>query len=251
MISVTVLTKNSRKHLHALLTSLQGFAEVVLFDNGSTDETLAIASQYGNVTVQHGDFAGFGATHNHASSLAKYDWILSIDSDEIVSEEMSKAILSLPLDPGCVYSFPRLNYFNGRLIKWCGWYPDRQVRLYNRRATQFTDAEVHEAIITCGLRVVPMATPLQHYSYDSIADFLAKMQSYSNLFAKQYAGKRSSSPLKAVMHGFYAFFKSYILKRGFMGGYEGYLISAYNCHTAYYKYLKLYEANLSGRGTKR
>src|SRR5262249_51805513 len=132
---------------------------------------------------------------------------------------------------------------NERFIKWCGWYPDRQVRLYNRTKTQFTNAFVHEAIISDHMKVFALEAPMIHFSYESIADFLAKMQSYSTLFAKQYAGKSSSSPLKAIVHGFFAFFKSYILKKGILGGYEGYLISAYNGHTAFYKYLKLYEAN--------
>lgn len=243
MISVTILTKNSRKYLRELLDALTDFSEVLLFDNGSTDDTLEIAASYPNVTIHQGVFEGFGPTHNHASKLAKCDWILSIDSDEIVSKEMAQTIFELKLDPACVYSFPRHNYFNGKFIKWCGWYPDRQIRLYNRTKTRFTDAQVHEAIIADGMRTVELKGPIIHYSYDCIADFLTKMQSYSTLFAKQNAGKRKSSPLKASLHAFFAFFKSYILKRGILGGYEGFLISAYNGHTAFYKYLKLYEAN--------
>jgi glycosyltransferase involved in cell wall biosynthesis len=243
MISVTVLTRNSRKYLPELLEAVKSFDEVLLYDNGSTDDTLDIARQFPNVTIHIGAFEGFGVTHNKASGLAKNDWILSIDSDEIVSEEMSKKIFQLKLKPESVYSFSRHNYFNGRFIKWCGWYPDRQLRLYNRTKTRFTDAQVHEAVIADNMHIVECDGPLIHYSYDCIADFLGKMQSYSTLFALQYAGKRSSSPLKAIAHGFFAFFKSYILKLGVLGGYEGYLISAYNGHTAFYKYLKLYEAN--------
>lgn len=243
MISVTILTKNSQKYLDAVLSSLEKFPEVLIYDNGSSDDTLAIASKYANVTIQQGLFEGFGITHNKASSLAKHDWILSIDSDELATPEMTQAIFSLKLDPNCVYAFPRNNYFNKRWIKWCGWYPDRQVRLYHRSKTQFTDADVHEAIITDNLRVVSLDAPMIHYSYECISDFLSKMQSYSSLFARQNAGKRASSPLKAILHAFFAFFKSYFLKKGFLGGYEGYLISAYNGHTAFYKYLKLYEAN--------
>lgn len=242
-ISVTILTKNSEKYLERVLEPLKPFQEVLIFDNGSTDQTLKIASRYPNVVIHEGTFEGFGSTHNKASNLAKNDWILSIDSDEVVTEEMKDAIFTLALDNESVYLFPRHNYFNGRLIKWCGWYPDRQVRLYNRTKTQFTEAQVHEAVDVSKMHRVKLEGPLVHYSYDSISDFLSKMQSYSDLFALQYAGKRSSSPLKAVSHGFFAFFKSYILKRGILGGYEGYLISAYNGHTAFYKYLKLYEAN--------
>lgn len=243
MISVTILSKNSEKYLAEVLESLSDFDEVLIYDNGSTDRTLEIAAGFSNVNMTKGPFSGFGPTHNHASSLAKNDWILSIDSDEVASKAMVKAIIDQKLEDSCVYSFPRHNYYHGRLIKWCGWYPDRQFRLYNRKKTQFTDVQVHEAIIREGMQLIELDGPIIHYSYDSISDFLSKMQSYSDLFAKQNVGKRSSSPWKAISHGFFAFFKSYILKKGFLGGYEGYLISAYNAHTAFYKYMKLYEAN--------
>ncbi len=243
MISVTILTKNSQKYLVDVLTALQGFDEVVVYDTGSSDSTLELASAFSNVTIHRAPFIGFGPTHNQASAAAKHDWILSIDSDEIVTPEMAEEIARTQLDLNCVYSFPRHNYFNGKFIKWCGWFPDRQFRLYNRTQTRFTDAQVHEAIIVEGMRRIPLKSPFIHYSYDTISDFLTKMQSYSELFAVQNKGKKSSSVWKALSHAWFAFFKSYILKRGFLGGYEGFVISAYNGHTAFYKYLKLYEAN--------
>lgn len=249
-VSVTILTKNSRKHLRQVLDGLQTFDEVLIYDNGSTDDTLEIAQAYSNVKVVLGTFEGFGPTHNKASSYAKNDWILSVDSDEVVTPELAKEIAGTVLQQDTVYSFPRYNYFNGKFIRWCGWYPDRQYRLYNRTKTQFTVVQVHEAIMISNMRHIPMNAPLIHYSYDSIADFLSKMQSYSTLFAEQNKGKKSSSPFKALMHGIFAFIKSYFIKRGFMGGYEGFVISAYNAHTAFYKYLKLYEANKrKGKGT--
>lgn len=241
-ISVTILTKNCPKYLNEVLTSLKDFEEVLVYDNGSTDQTLEIASSFPNVRIVIGSFEGFGITHNKASKAAKHDWILSIDSDEVVTTKMAAEIAKLALDENCVYSFPRNNYFNGKFIRWCGWYPDRQYRLYHRKKTRFTDAQVHEAIIIDQMQHVPMKYPLIHYSYDSIAEFLSKMQSYSTLFAAQNKDKKSSSPLKATLHGLFAFFKSYILKRGFLGGYEGFVISTYNANTAFYKYLKLYEA---------
>jgi glycosyltransferase involved in cell wall biosynthesis len=243
MISVTVLTKNSQKYLQKVLEALASFDEVLLYDNGSTDNTLKIAASFPNVVVKTGKFLGFGPTHNQASDLSKNDWILSIDSDEIVTKEMAKEIGSLALDPRSVYSFPRHNFYNGKFIKWCGWHPDRQIRLYNKKYTRFTEVQVHEAIIADGMKHVHLKSPLQHYSYDSHAEFLTKMQSYSDLFAKQNCGKRKGSPCKAVLHGLAAFMKAYFLKRGFLGGYEGFVISIYNGNTAFYKYLKLYEAN--------
>lgn len=243
-ISVTILTKNSQKYLIEVLNALKDFGEVLLYDNGSTDKTFEIAKNYPNVTVIHGTFTGFGPTHNTASTCAKNDWILSIDHDEIVSPQLIDALLSEEFNPKTVYSVLSHNYFNGKFIKGCGWYPDLKFRFYHRKQTQFTDAHVHESIITTGLATRKLQGYLIHYSYDSISDFLNKMQTYSSLFAAQNCGKKKSSLSKALLHGCVAFIKSYFIKRGFLDGYEGFVISAYNGHTAYYKYLKLLEANL-------
>ncbi len=243
MISVIILTKNSQKYLAEVLTPLATFDEVLLYDTGSTDDTLAIANRFPNVNVHQGPFIGFGATHNAASALAKNDWILSIDSDEIATDQLIQEIASLSLDAQQVFGIRRNNYLNGKWIKYCGWYPDYQIKLYQRRTTKYCDAQVHEAVITDGLQLIRLNHAVKHYPYSSVGDFLTKMQLYSELFAKQYAGKRSSSLGRAIRHGSFAFFKSYILKKGFLAGREGFIISAYNAHTAYYKYLKLMEEN--------
>jgi glycosyltransferase involved in cell wall biosynthesis len=246
-ISVTILTKNAQRLLAECLRAVSGFSDVIVLDNGSTDATLDIAATFANVRVFQEPFTGFGPLHNRASELAAHDWILSIDSDEIVTPELFAEIASQELDPDCVYSFPMANYFNGKRITTCGWHPDRHVRLYHRGRTRFTDAAVHEGVITAGLREIRLTHPVRHYSYACVADFLTKMQRYTDQFAAQHAEKKSSGPLKAVLHGSFAFLKSYLLQRGFLQGYEGLLISAYNGHTAFYKYLKLYEANQRAR----
>lgn len=242
-ISVTILTKNSQKYLEEVLSALQMFDEVVICDTGSSDKTLEIARTFANVVIHERPFMGFGPTHNTASSLAKNDWILSVDSDEIVTPELASEIQKQALLKGCVYSFPRHNEYRGKWIRWCGWHPDRQIRLYHRQDTRFTESLVHEAVDAQHLKEIALRSPLRHYSYDTISDFLTKMHSYSSLFAEQYRGKKSSSLGKAIAHGFFAFFKSYILKRGFLGGGVGFEISIYNANTAFYKYLKLAEAN--------
>lgn len=242
-ISVTVLTKNSEKYLKEVLDSLKDFDEVLIIDSGSSDNTLQIASDYPNTRCHVTDFPGFGPQHNRAVDMAKHDWILSIDSDEVVTSELVQEFKSETLEEGTVYSFPRKNFYNGRWIRWCGWHPDVQYRLFHRRKTRFTDAQVHEAVMTAGMKIRQLSSPIVHYSYASTAEFLQKMQHYSDLFAKDFQGKRKSSLFKAISHGFFAFFKSYILKRGFLGGAEGFIISVYNGNTAFYKYLKLMEKN--------
>ncbi len=244
MISATILTKNCQTTLAATLASLKRFPEVLIYDSGSTDQTLEIASKFPNVKIINGIFTGFGPTHNTASSHASHDWILSIDSDEILTPELIEEIFHLDLNPSKVYQINRKNYFNDKWIRWCGgWHPDPVVRLYNRRATRFTDDAVHEKVIVGDLKLTPLYSPLLHTPYRSMGDFLSKMQVYSTLFAEQNKGKKNSSMMKAIAHGWFAFLKSYLLKKGFLGGKEGFIISIYNGHTAFYKYLKLMESN--------
>lgn len=243
MISVTILTKNNEKHLTRTLASLRRFPEVLVYDTGSSDNTCKVAKAFPNVRFVEGFFDGFGRTHNRASAAATHSWILSLDSDEVVTEALEKEILLKSLHPETVYSVLRHNYFNGKQIRWCGWHPDRVVRLYHREKTGFTEDLVHEKVAAGALEEHAFCSPLHHYPYDSIDAFLNKMQHYTTLFAEQNRGKKSSSPKKAFGHALFAFFRSYILKRGFLGGYEGLYISLYNAETAWHKYLKLYHLN--------
>lgn len=245
MITVTILTKNCQDTLGATLESLEAFPKVLIYDSGSTDQTLAIAGSFPNVEIIRGNFSGFGPTHNAASNAASTDWILSIDSDEVLTPELSDEILQLQLNPLTVYQIKRHNYFNGKWIRFCsGWYPDPVLRLYHRGQTCFSEDAVHEKILLKkGISLTELRYPLLHTPYRSMGDFLSKMQNYSTLFALQNRGKKRSSLAKAIFHGSFAFFKSFFLKRGFLGGKEGFIISVYNGHTAFYKYLKLLEEN--------
>jgi glycosyltransferase involved in cell wall biosynthesis len=240
LISVTILTKNSARTLKRTLDSLKDFAEVLVYDTGSTDATLDIAKIFKNVKVYHANFEGFGPSHNKASSLANYDWILSIDSDEWLSEPLIQQIKDLNLDLESVYVVQRKNYFKKQWIWSCGWSPDWQKKLYNRKTTQFTPALVHETIDSQELKKIYLTSYLNHEPYQNIEHFLTKMQQYSSLFALQSAEKKAS-PLQAITHSLFAFFKSYFLKRGICQGYPGLLISLYNSQCAFYKYIKLYE----------
>lgn len=243
MISATVLTKNSEETLASCLKALEGFDEVILLDTGSTDLTLDIARTFPNVKVHEAPFQGFGPLHNLAAEKASHDWILSLDSDEVLTEELASEIEQASLTPECVYSFPFHNYFNGKHIRGCGWFPDRHIRLYNKAKTHFSNDFVHEKIESHGLKEVRFQHPVKHYSYRSISDFLKKMENYSSLFAHQNKQKKSSSLAKALLRSTFAFFKSYVIKKGFLDGREGFIISVYNAQTTFYKYLKLEELN--------
>jgi glycosyltransferase involved in cell wall biosynthesis len=244
-ISATILTKNSQKHITAVLESLSWCDEVVVLDTGSTDKTMEIATGFANVAlyIHNESFFGFGKMHQKATSLAKNDMILSIDSDEIVSAELREEIKSLDFDPHAVYFIPSHNYFNGKIITTCGWSPDYKARLYDRRFTDFDDREVHENLRFEGMKKIYLKHHLLHYSFNCIGDFLRKIDSYSTLFAVQNTGKKEVSMFSAIGHCVWAFLKSFILKRGFLQCPEGFIISIYNAQSAFWKYTKLYEAN--------
>lgn len=244
-ISVTILTKNSASTLKNVLEALELFDEVLIYDNGSTDETLEIASSFRNARIEKGSFDGFGPTHNKASALAKNDWIFSVDSDEIATKQLVEEINKLKLDIRCVYSVWRKNFYRDTFVKGCGWYPDRVNRLYNKTTTRFSSDLVHEKIQSCSLHEVKLNNPLLHTPYKSIAEFLNKMQNYTSLYATQEGGKKKSSLAIAITHGIFAFIKSYLIKRGILLGSVGLEISIYNGITSYYKYLKLREKRSS------
>ena len=243
MISVCILTKNSARSIADTLSALTRFDEVILLDNGSTDRTIEMARSFPNVVIKNHPFIGFGPLRNLAATFAKHDWILAIDSDEILSKPLQEEILHLSLNPHCIYEINFCNYFNQKHILGCGWHPERHIRLYHRSMTRFSDSNLHEGILLNGLKVVRLHSPIFHTPYLSISDLLEKMQLYSDLFAKQNKNIRSSSFSKAFGHALAAFFKSYFLKRGFLMGKEGAIISIHNANVVFYKYLKLDEAN--------
>ncbi|MES2272786.1 MAG: glycosyltransferase family 2 protein, partial [Chlamydiota bacterium] len=179
MISVCILTKNAASTLQATLESVSTFPEVLLLDNGSTDETLRIGRTFANVRICQTPFIGFGPLRNQAARIAQNDWIFALDSDEVVSPRLLEELMRLKLDPSSAYAFPRHNFYKGKRIRGCGWDPEQVTRLYHRGKTCFSDAAVHESLVTNGLEVIGFKSPLLHTPYRSTADFLAKMQHYS------------------------------------------------------------------------
>lgn len=243
MISVCILTKNSERSLRETLSSLIHFPEVIVLDTGSSDKTLEIAKQFSNTRIEEVKFSGFGYLRNYAAQIAKNDWILALDSDEVLSEELQKLLRDLAPNPECVYEIKFINFYRGKQIKGCGWQPESHVRLYHKKRTCFSEVQVHEGVVTENFKKVKIDKPILHTPYRTVSDFLAKMQHYSDLFAKEQCGKRKSSFKTALLHGVGAFIKTYLLKRGFLMGQEGFMIALYNANTAFYKYLKLDEMN--------
>lgn len=242
-ISVVIIAKNAENTLDACLSGLVEFNDVILYLNDTTDNTKQIASNFQNVKVVDGEFDGFGTTKNKAADFAFNDWILSLDSDEVLNIENVEEILNLQLDPAKIYEMKRINFYKDNQIKYC-WGDDILVRLYNKTSTSFTLKKVHEKIIEAGFEKILLKHSFHHYPYFSISEFINKADRYSTLFANDNAGKKSSSPTKAILNGIFSFIKTYFFKRGFLDGYAGLVIAFSHMATNFYKYIKLYEKNL-------
>jgi glycosyltransferase involved in cell wall biosynthesis len=242
-ISAVVLVKNNENTLLATLQSLKAFDDVVVYDNGSTDESEKIALSFVNVNLIKGEFKGFGWTKNHAATFAKYDWVIIVDSDEVVDDTLLHTLQTKELDEKTVYLLNFKAFYKDIQVKHCGWNDQKIKRVYNRNSSKYNDNDVHEDIITKGLSVELLDGNMEHYSYHSISEFIIKADRYSTLFAKNNVGKRTSSPLKAFFNGGYSFIRTYIFKRGFLDGYVGLIIAYSHMVTNFYKYIKLYEMN--------
>lgn len=241
-ISVVMIVKDAEKTIEKSLKSLQEFKEIILYLNNSTDSTKLLAQNYSNVTIVEGDFFGFGPTKNRAASYASNDWIFSLDADEVITGEFIENIKNAKLNDQTVYTVLRSNFYKNKEIQYC-WGNDIITRLYHRKKTQFTNKKVHEHIIDADMNKEMIEGTIQHFPYQTITDFIVKLDSYSTIYAKDNAGKKSSSPLKAITNAHFSFFKTYILKKGFLDGYPGLIIAFSHMATNFYKYMKLYEMN--------
>jgi len=242
-ISVIILLKNGARMIDKTLDSLKEFDDVVIYDNGSTDGSQEIVKKYANVNLIEDKFIGFGPSKNRAVKWTKNDWILAIDSDEVVDKSLIKA-LKKKLDPKTVYQLNSRAFYKNQRIKYSGWNNQKVKRLYNKKFTKYNDNLVHENIIDKGLKVELLDGFINHYSYTSMSDFLIKMDRYSTLYADENVGKKSSSPLKAITSSIFAFLKIYLFKKAFLDGYIGLVISYSRASVVFYKYMKLYEKNL-------
>lgn len=238
-ISVTILTKNSSRYIEACLSSVADFDEVVILDNGSTDNTLEIATRFANVKIFKSEFIGFGPLKNLAQSHTSHEWILSIDSDEVLTPQLYQAIRDTALDDRYIYGFNRLNHFKGKPIRCCGWDKDTVKRLYNKTHTQFDNAQVHESLQMQGLTLKLIQGNLLHYSYDSVEELIDKLQKYSTLWAEQNYQKKTSNMFKATYKSLFTFLKNYLLQKGILYGGIGLLISICAAFGVFAKYAKL------------
>jgi glycosyltransferase involved in cell wall biosynthesis len=246
-ISATIITYNEERNIARSIRSLQRVAdEVVVVDSFSKDNTVAIAESLGARVVQHA-FNGYGEQKHFAVTQARYDWVLNIDADEALSPELEKSFLELKQGPQCdAYRFNILTNYCGKWIHHCGWYPAPKIRFWNKTRGHMTADKVHEGWVLNDKKaqVGFLDGDLQHYSYYTISDHIRKIEQYSEIGARFDVERgRQCSFLKLVLAPRWEFFAVFVLKRGFLDGYYGYVISKNSAYASFVKYLKIRQYN--------
>ena len=240
-LSAVIITRDAAAQIEACLQSVAFADEILIVDSGSTDATLEIARRHGARVIQQ-EWLGYGRQKEFAARQARHDWILSIDADERVSEELRHSIreaLAAPRFDAC--RMARCNRFMGRWLRHGEGYPDWSLRLYHRGHARWSDDPVHEKLETDG-RVITLPGDLLHESEQGIADYLAKQNRYTTLQAEAlYRAGRRTNPFKLVLSPLFRFIKFYFVRLGFLDGMPGLVHISIGCFNSYCKYAKLIE----------
>jgi len=242
-ISAVVIAYNDEPNMKGCLESVLWADELIVVDSYSTDATEKISRQYTDQVYQH-EFNGFGKLRNEAIAHARHDWIFSLDTDERATPEIKEEIQSkLREGPEAdAYFVPRRNYFLGRWIRHCGWYPDyRQPQFFHRRHMRYKEELVHESFEVNG-RLGYFRAHIDQYPFRNIDQCLMKMDRYSSLMAEQMVKQnRRFHVHQLVSHPCFTFFKMYFFRRGFLDGKPGLILSGLYTYYTFVKYAKFWE----------
>jgi len=250
-LSVSIITKNEAANLTGCLESVAFAGQVVVVDSGSDDGTPEIARGFGcDVFIE--DWKGFGRQKQAAIDRCREPWVLVLDADERIPPETQAAIRGVVSAGGEAaqgYSFPRKNFFQGRWIRRMGWWPDRITRLFRRGMGRMTDVPVHEAVEVDG-RVVPLESPIEHFTESRLSEVLKKIDRYSTLAAEEaFREGRRSSVWGALARAELTFIQNYVLRLGFLDGSQGLVLSVTDAVNKFFKYAKLSELNRQKDGS--
>ncbi len=244
-ISGVIITYNEEKNIARCIDSLQPVTdEIVVIDSFSKDRTKEICLAKGVRFVEH-PFRTHIDQKNFAVTQANFQHVLSLDADEYLSEELIQSIMAVKDNwTAQAFRMNRLSSYGSKWIKHGSWYPDRKIRLWNKEIGIWGGENPHDRIVLKrGTRVIQLQGDILHRAYKDSRETLEKIQRYSDIFAFENAGKKSSSLVKITGHTAFAFSKSFFLKRGFLDGFEGLMVARAEANHVFYKYSKLFEAN--------
>jgi len=241
-ISIVIITKNAGDTITETLESVKDFLDVVIFDTGSIDETLNVIKSYPNTSIHNGDFHGFGDSKNIAVSLAKNDWVFSLDADESLTEDLIQDLKNIDLHPYLVGRATRKNFFMGREMIYGGWGRDKIIRLFNRNDFNFSSLKVHEKVeIDSSAKIINLNGFINHNSIYKLSQTLEKANLYSDLYAEE--NNKIYPLLIIIIKVLFAFFRTYFLQKAFLAGWRGFALSFSNAIGVFYKYMKIYVKN--------
>jgi glycosyltransferase involved in cell wall biosynthesis len=253
-LSAVLITRDEERRLPAALDSLRFCEDTVVVDCGSTDRTREVAAAAGARVVVNAPWPGFVVQRNFALGQARHDWVLFLDADERVPAALRSEIEALR-SAGFVrdgaahagYRMPRVAYYLGRWIRGTDWYPDLQLRLFDRRQGQWEGGLVHESVRVRG-SVGRLAGEIEHHPYADIADHLRTIDAYTSLWARQsHSAGRRTGGVEMAGAAAWAFFRSYVLRRGFLLGEAGLTVSALAALYTFVKLAKLQELHRQAR----
>ena len=246
-VSVTIITRDEAAHIEACVASVAWAADVLVVDSGSADDTAARARAAGARVIVR-DWPGYAAQKNFAAGEAAHDWILSLDADERVTPELAAEIQSrlTQAEPVCGYRMPRVTWHLGRWIRTTDWYPDYQLRLYDRRRARWTPRRVHESVQADG-PIERLSRDLQHFAYRDLTHHHQTMDRYTTLAAAEmFEQGRRAGILHLSVHPWAAFVRNYLLRRGILDGVPGFVISCMNAYYVFLKFAKLWARQHAG-----
>ncbi|MEM6809246.1 MAG: glycosyltransferase family 2 protein [Pseudomonadota bacterium] len=241
-VSAVIIAANAAETIDACLDSLSRLDEVVVYLNGSNDDTAARCAQYTRVRVHEGPFLGFGPTKQAAVDLARNDWVFSIDSDEQATPELVDAIAALAAGPATTTGdVVRYNRFCGKHVTRGGWGNDRLLRVFHRGHARFNDKPVHEKVEPdTGVDTVLLDGVLWHDAVLRLDQFLKKASTYSEIAAEAKRDRKAPHPFVAFLRSQFAFFRSYVLQLGFLAGWRGLVIAFGRMTGTFFRYAKRY-----------
>ncbi|MBG85436.1 MAG: glycosyl transferase [Verrucomicrobiales bacterium] len=246
-ISFVVITLNEEDNLARCLKSCADLAaEIVILDSGSTDRTEEIAREFG-ARFEHQDWLGYVGQKNQAVSMAKNDWIFSLDADEALSDGLRNEIQEIIYDgaPQNIngFSMPRCVQYEERWIRNGDWYPDRVIRLFKKSVSKFAGGKVHERLEVEG-GVEEFTHDIHHYSFKDREDHWTRCEKYARLWAEsEHERGKKVGVISPYTHAIFRWFRGYILKMGFLDGWQGMRIAYYCAHEVKLKYQLLRQMN--------
>ena len=244
-LSAVVITNNEKDNIIPCIQALQKVVpEIIVVDSFSTDNTVQICEELGAKVVRN-KWQGYASQKNYGNSLSSNDWILSIDADEVLSDELIQSILQLSLKDNQVYILDRITSFDGQWIKHSGWYPDWKVRIFNRKNVKWQGDYVHETLdVPKHFKEVRLSGKLYHYSYKNLEDHWHRNKKYARLSAEGlHARGRKATFVKLWLSPPARFFATYFLKGGFLDGRLGYIISKRDAYLVWTRYRILRDLN--------